>query len=205
MQTYEFERGADLKLKPDKVFDFLRNVKMMLDLTPYFEVKRVEKLDGTSPSGETGYRLELIDDVTGQDSNDQITIEECREGGRIEWVFQSEGRRVIFDIQPREGGSRLILKEIYLLSEDIKSGQIDRLSRDHLLWIRSIAQYLRLYEKNSLYNRIMRRIIKKTWLPMTPSQRRIALLILLIQGGVVLIFIFGGFMLYLKSIIEAFL
>ncbi|MTI85022.1 MAG: hypothetical protein FH756_14290 [Firmicutes bacterium] len=205
MQTYEFERGADLNLKPEKIFDFLRNVKLLLDLTPYFEVKRVEKLNDTALAGDAGYGLELVDDVTGQDSNDQIMIDECREGHRIEWAFQTEDRRVIFEIQPREGGSRLILKEVYRLSEDIDFKHIDRLSRDHLLWIRSIAQYLRLYEKSSLYNRVMRRIMEKTWLPMTPSQRRIALLILLIQGAVLVLFIFGVMMIYLKSALQGLL
>jgi len=205
MQTYEFERGADLNLKPEKIFDFLRNVKLLLDLTPYFEVKRVEKLNDNTLAKDTGYGLELVDDVTGQDSNDQIMIDECREDHRIEWAFQAEDRRVIFEIQPREGGSRLILKEVYRLSEDIDSKHIDRLSRDHLLWIRSIAQYLRLHEKSSLYNRVMRRIMEKTWLPMPPSQRRIALLILLIQGAVLVLFIFGVMMIYLKSALQGLL
>ncbi len=205
MQTYEFERGADLNLKPEKIFDFLHNVKLLLDLTPYFEVKRVEKLNDNFLAGDTVYGLELVDDVTGQDSNDRIMIDECREDHRIEWAFQAEDRRVIFEIQPREGGSRLILKEVYRLSEDIDSKHIDRLSRDHLLWMRSIAQYLRLHEKSSIYNRVMRRIMEKTWLPMTPSQRRIALLILLIQGAVLVLFIFGVIMIYLKSALQGLL
>jgi len=202
MHTYEFERGADLNLPPRRIFNFLKDVKLMLDLTPYFEVKKVEKLNEKPFAVGVEYKLELVDDVTGQGETDTMTIEEYEEGRRITWAFQGENRRVIFDIQPRGEGSRLMLKEIYRLPGGIRSGHIDRLSRDHLLWIRSIAQYLRLYEKNSLYHRIMRRIMEKTWLPMTPSQRRIALLILLIQGAVVLVFIFGGLMLYLKAILE---
>lgn len=203
MDTYKFERGADLNLSPRRVFKFLKDVRLLMLLAPFFEVKGVKKLSRGPFAEGARYKLDLVDDVSGQDAGDEIIIEEYREGRRIVWAFQEEKRNVIFDIQPRENGSRLIIREIYHLPENIRPGHIDRLSRDHLMWVRSIAQYLRLYEKDTFYHRFMRRVMEKIWLPMTPSQRRIALLILLIQGIVVLVFVLGGLMLYLKNIIEA--
>ncbi|MBO8128121.1 MAG: SRPBCC family protein [Peptococcaceae bacterium] len=205
MDIQEFERGADLNLPPEQVFDFLKDVKLMMDLTPFFEVKAVEKLTEGPLSEGSRYKLDLVDDVTEQDASDEITIEEYEERHRIAWAFEKEERRVIFEVRPRGRGSRLMVKEIYHLPGGVTSGYIDRLSRDHLLWIRSIAQYLRLYEKNTFYHRMMRWVMNKIWLPMTPSQRRIALLILLIQGVVLLAFVFGALMLYLKGIIEGLL
>lgn len=44
-------------------------------------------------------------------------------------------------------------------------------------WLRAIREYLRLYTKNSLYNRFFRLLMNKMIIGMSPSQRKICLML----------------------------
>jgi hypothetical protein len=65
------------------------------------------------------------------------------------------------------------------LAEDVE--------RHVVLWLRSVKEYLRMYLTNSLNARVFRYIMNRVILKMTPSQRKISLM--LIRLTVVEIFI----------------
>lgn len=46
-----------------------------------------------------------------------------------------------------------------------------------VLWLRSIKQYLRIYQTSSLNTRFFRLLMNRVILPMTPSQRKISLML----------------------------
>ena len=56
-------------------------------------------------------------------------------------------------------------------------GPPEDLERKMVLWLRSIQQYLRLYRTDSLNTRFFRLLMNRVILPMTPSQRKISLML----------------------------
>lgn len=47
-----------------------------------------------------------------------------------------------------------------------------------VFWLRSIKEYLRIQATNTLYSRMFKKVMDKIILPMTPSQRKICLMLL---------------------------
>lgn len=47
-----------------------------------------------------------------------------------------------------------------------------------VFWLRSIKEYLRIQASNTLYSKMFRKVMDKVILPMTPSQRKICLMLL---------------------------
>lgn len=56
-------------------------------------------------------------------------------------------------------------------------------------WFRSLREYLRLYERGGVWNRLWRLFMERLWLLMTPSQRQQAVLILKITALEFVIFL----------------
>lgn len=66
-----------------------------------------------------------------------------------------------------------------------------------VLWLRSITQYLRLYQNNTLNSRFFRMLMNRVILQMTPSQRKISLMLIRItflELLVILIILVGWFL-----------
>lgn len=65
-----------------------------------------------------------------------------------------------------------------------------------VLWLRSVKEYVRLYATDSLNTRFFRILMNRVILPMTPSQRKISLMLVRITALellVILIILFGWF------------
>lgn len=56
-------------------------------------------------------------------------------------------------------------------------------------WFKSLCEYLRLYERGGVWNRLWRLFMERLWLSMTPSQRTQAVLILKITALEFVIFL----------------
>lgn len=61
------------------------------------------------------------------------------------------------------------------------------LERNTVMWLRSIQEYLRLYQKNSVNTLFFRVIMNRIVMKMTPSQRKISLMLLRITAVEVLV------------------
>lgn len=119
-------------------------------------------------SSPTAYTAELVDHETGtpatlngeivRDKNTLITI--TADGG--EW-------RTI----------TLLEKNGTLWAEVLYSGEPpEEIERKVVLWLRAIQQYLRLYKTDSLNTRFFRLLMNRVILTMTPSQRKISLMLI---------------------------
>jgi len=72
-----------------------------------------------------------------------------------------------------------------------------------VLWIRSIKEYLRMYLKNTLNTIFFRYIMNKIILKMTPSQRKISLMLIrltVVEIFVILLIVIGYVIFVLKPL-----
>ncbi len=72
----------------------------------------------------------------------------------------------------------------------------DEQERFLVLWLRSIKEYLRLYLHNSINTRLFRMVMNKVILQMTPSQRKICLMLIrltVVELVVILLILVGWF------------
>lgn len=69
-----------------------------------------------------------------------------------------------------------------------------------VFWLRSIKEYLRMQVNTSLYSRIFLKVMDKIILPMTPSQRKICLMLtrLTVLEFAVILIIGAGYFLFMR-------
>lgn len=194
-------KTLDLKLGAQEAFRLLKDANRLFRLDPKWEVREVKPL-----SGEDGglVEVDLMDDLTEKDYRDRLTFE-ARDNELEIGYHEGWKRRTSIRVEPRGPGSRIHLTEEFKLPRDVRAGHIEHLGREQLRWLASISQYLRLYEKPTPYRRLMRRLMNRIWLPMTPSQRRIALIIVAVQALTLAAFVMAGLFVWLKVLIEGFL
>ena len=120
-------------------------------------------------------------EISGDDFSlaleDHETEEEFNLKGRINFS-DPNNYRIEFDsgvyksISIKPKGKELIAEVDY--RDDEVSEKLDE---NTFLWLKSIREYLRLFLKNNLYNLFFRIIMDKIILTMTPSQRKISLML----------------------------
>ncbi len=104
-------------------------------------------------------------------------------------VNLSEGDYISLTISP---GTENFEAEIVYRDPDFQDES--DLERNTVMWLRSIQEYLRLYKKSSLNTVFFRYIMNRIVLKMTPSQRKISLMLLRITAVellVILIIVIG--------------
>lgn len=192
-------KSLDLDLDPKETLRLLSDIDRLFRLDPKWEVREVKP--GADDETGTTVEVDLVDDLTEKDYRDRLQVK--RRPGELEIAYKEGWKKLTrIQVEPRERGSRIHLTEEYTLPDDVRAGHIEHLGREQIQWLKSIGQYLRLYETATPYRRIMRRIMNRIWLPMTPSQRRIALIIIAIQGLTLLAFAVAGVFVWLKVFIE---
>lgn len=72
-----------------------------------------------------------------------------------------------------------------------------------VLWLRAIKEYLRMYSKNSIYAKFFQYIMDRIILKMTPSQRKISLMLIritVVEIFVILLIVIGYVIFVLKPV-----
>ncbi|MDA8097782.1 MAG: hypothetical protein RDV00_05185 [Clostridia bacterium] len=196
-------KTIELGIRPERAFALLRDMERLFRLDPKWEVREVSPVNDPITNGGS-VNVELVDDLTEKEYKDQLEVTPSGDRERLEIRYNQGWKKItVIEIRPSGSGSCINLSEAYALPEDVKPGHIEHLSREQTQWLKSIGQYLRLYEKSTLYRLLMRRLMNGIWLTMTPSQRRIALIIIIIQAGTLLAFGLGALLIWLKLLIES--
>ncbi len=151
----------------------------LLRLNPYWAIKELqEEIEGYSVKAEdheTNVSFSFSGSVIS-DKRDGVTLE--AEG--LEWksitLFERDSMlwvRVIFEGEPKEQEEQKLL-----------------------YWLRSIREYLRLYRTTSLWTKMHRYLMNRILLPMTPSQRKISLMLIrltILEVFIILLIVVGYF------------
>lgn len=156
---------------------FCADVERLYRINPYLDIRTWEPLAGGS------YRVAWRNLSNGLTQALELRCE--RESADVFSVAYSEGirRRTRFALEGAPAGSRLVVTDDYtLLPEEERSRRVGEVDRSLTAWGWALHAYLRRehrYGGNPLWRWALRRI----WLPMSPSARRITAILVLVAAA----------------------
>jgi len=137
---------------------FFLNPDIVLSLNPSWYVKEIKSTD------KDIYDITLYDDKTDEIS--QIILNVEVRNNSIHYTMNSNVIEIfVHEVSPSITG--LSIEGNFFREEDLP------------YWLKGLKNYIQLEAKQS---RIVKLLLDKFWLSMTPSQRRIALIIILAEG-----------------------
>ncbi|MGB3210328.1 MAG: hypothetical protein WBB19_06445 [Desulforhopalus sp.] len=177
-------QGKKNLLSPAK----LLSAETLLRLNPHWIVEELVEENGTFTAAlkdhETEKSFQLLGTLTSPDAQ---TLEATLEQGDYKKVK-------LF----RRGAG--FWAEVVYRSEEEPDEAVER---HVVLWIRSIKEYLRMYLNNSLNTVFFRYLMNKIILKMTPSQRKISLMLIritVVEVFVILLIVVGYVIFVLKPL-----
>ena len=178
----EKEYELHLEIKGEQASELLFSnlqYERLLRLNPYWVIKELKEEGGD-------YFAQCEDHETNEPFSFSGCLRSVNSGGvtiemkGLPWqsisLFERDSvlwARVVFETEPDEKEEQ---KLIY--------------------WLRSIREYMRLYATTSLWTRMHRYLMNKVLLPMTPSQRKISLMLVrlsILEVVIILIIVVGYF------------
>lgn len=178
----EKEYELHLELESGQNNKFLAEIlsfEKLLRLNPYWVIKNIDtKSDGFAVQAEdheTNAPFSFSGDLVSDDV-DGVTIRIDSLNWQQITLFERNNQlwvKVIFDGEPPETEEQ---KVVY--------------------WLRSIREYIRLYVTTNLWTKAHRYLMNKVLLPMTPSQRKISLMLIrlsILEVFVILLIVVGYF------------
>ncbi len=150
--------SVNIKAPLDIVRDIFLKPNIVLRLNPSWYVKKIEATD------KGLYALTLYDDRTDETCQIFLNVEVWEKS--INYIINSNRIDFLIDeIKPSK--VRLSISGDFLNEADIP------------YWLKGLKNYIQLEAKQS---RIMKGFLDRFWLRMTPSQRRITIIIILAEG-----------------------
>jgi hypothetical protein len=176
--------SLDVPQSPTSVMQEWRDVETMLRLNPYYYFQT------WSRTGPTTYRAEF-ENQSNQTQN-MLAIE-SREGPGPEFTLHYDSglkRRTVFSVEAVMGGSRLTITDDYEgVPETERQQRLPEVDKSLKAWGESLRVYfVRLQRWSWLPG--WRWYIRRAWIPMKPSARRIVWWIYLIAVAEFFFFLF---------------
>lgn len=187
-KEYDLNLPAHGKSKPLSLADLL-SVETLLRLNPHWIVENLDEKNGTFTASFKDHETEKKFQLTGSLAfHDAQTLE----------LSFDEGYYQKIRLFPREAG--FWSEVIYRTAEEQQEPNED-IERHVVLWIRSIKEYLRMYLKNTPNTVFFRYIMNRIILKMTPSQRKISLMMirLTVVEILVILFIVIGYVIFVLN------
>ena len=131
-------------------------------LNPYW------KIIGLEEKGDDGYELDAMDHETDEPFELVGTTISSPQSGVTLCADEREWSEIVFYL--KDGGLWALVSSVDGLTEKDEERMI--------YWFRSVREYLRLYVKDTLWSKAHRYIMNKILLPMSPSQRKISLMMI---------------------------
>lgn len=134
--------------------------EFLFRLNPHWIITKFSCLEGSYTAEITDHETEVSKTVTGSYSLNNGGFPQLS-GDDIEWQ-----------------SIRFFLKNGSLHAEvSYTEEPPEEVERKIVLWLRAIKEYLRLYSENTLNTRFFKMLMNRVILPMTPSQRKISLML----------------------------
>jgi hypothetical protein len=148
----------EIKVTADSARECILNPDIVLRLNPSWYVKDINNVD------KNVYDITLYDDKT--DENIQIILAIEERNNVITYRMNSNVTEfIIHEVSPSITG--MSIEGNFFRKEDLP------------YWLRGLKNYIQLEAGQS---RIVKYLLDRFWLRMTPSQRRIALIIIIAEG-----------------------
>lgn len=159
--------------KRPMVLDDVLSVETLLRLNPHWIIDTVDDYNDR-------YSADLKDYVSGEEFSLEGTLERVAGGNIVLTLDHERCHKIAISITD---GDLQATVTYPCLEEELSEEE----ERYVVLWLRSVKEYLRMYLKDTLYSKFSRYIMNKITLQMTPSQRKISLM--LIRFTIVEIFV----------------
>lgn len=184
----DYELGLTLdKSKKDLSLDKLLPIETLLRLNPHWIIESVE-------SGGAGYEAQVKDHVSGEEFSLEGRL--SQDGGHKITIVLNHDTFSAIDLFVEDEQLKALVS--YSCGEEELTEEQERFM---VLWLRSIKEYLRLYATESLNTRAFRFLMNRVILKMTPSQRKISLMLIritVVEILVILLIVVGYVIFVLK-------
>ncbi|MBI5076137.1 MAG: hypothetical protein HZB62_13350 [Nitrospirae bacterium] len=160
-------------------FQVITDLKTIIRLSPFFSLKSIEPSSGRV--AQIGERLILTIEyyATKNIETHAIEIDRLETNRLISYAIGSGVIRTIrYGLEPVSGGIQLTQTfELDAENESLIKGTQDELD----VWLRSVGNYLKISERNSLSKQFQKWFMDSVWLKLTISERTIALIMVKIS------------------------
>ena len=147
-----------IKAPLDIVKSTLLQPDTVLRLNPSWYVKKTKETDNGF------YNITLYDDRTEKASSTTINAEVCEKSV----IYRSNSGRIEFSMDEiTPAATKLFISGDFFREEDLP------------YWLKGLKNYIQLEAKQS---RIIKGLLDRIWLRMTPSHRRITIMIIVAEG-----------------------
>ncbi|MBI5025931.1 MAG: SRPBCC family protein [Nitrospirae bacterium] len=197
MKEFSVEASIEVSLDKSKVFAILSDIEKIYRLSPYREVKSIEPPVSYPLQINSQYSIKLVRYEDESELNCIMKVNELRENEFL--ALNISGDKTVertYHLEDVSGKVRITQRESFMCSEEESEALSRKNLREIQFWLRSIGEYLRLYEKPTLWRKGFLCFMDRFWIPMSPSQRKISILVIKIT--ILELFIFIGIILTLK-------
>jgi hypothetical protein len=190
LKEYDLNLPVQGKKQPLSLSGLL-SVETLLRLNPHWIVEKLAEENGRFAAAlkdhETERPFQLVGSLAFPDAQ---TLELSLE--------QGDYRKI--SLLPKDNVFRA---EVVYREKEEQDEPGEDVERHVVLWIRSIKEYLRMYLKNTLNTVFFRYVMNKILLKMTPSQRKISLMLIrltVVEIFVILLIVVGYVIFVLKPL-----
>lgn len=162
------------RLSPERLHELSRDIEAMFRVNPYLYFKSWRQ------TGQDRCHVEFRNESNKQELALDMQVRPGPDLGFAVEYAQGLKKRTVFTIEPAEGGSRLTIADDYESVPDAererRAGEVDK---SLLAWGEALRVYFLRFHR---YGRVpgWRWYIRRLWIPMKPSARRIVWLLWLI-------------------------
>ena len=160
----------EVPLEPAALAAFCRDVERLYRINPYLEFRRWRE---TAPGAFTVSMRNLSNQ---RDFELQLTLERASERDFSMRYDRGVKRSTRFEIDATDGGSRLRITDDYRGAAETDTAEVDRSLH---AWGGALKEYL-LRDRRWGWCAPWRWYMRRVWVPMKPSARRITFIILLV-------------------------
>ncbi len=177
---------VDSPLSMETLREFCRDVERLYRINPCLEIASWRRI------GDDTFRVAWRNTSNQQDAALDLRVERESDDAFEVWYSQGLKRCTRFALAPAAAGSRLTITDDYSgVPEEERARRVAEVDPTLAAWGWALHAYLRRERRwggNAVYRCYMRRV----WLPMKPSARRITALLVLITAAEFLIVLFVG-------------
>ena len=161
-----------IPLQRDRVYPFFNDIERLLRLNPQWAVLSAE--GDLTPAKGAQFAVNVRYDRSDKEIKYTARIEEFIEGELLIIRLDADVMPRVFSVTIRDEGASSIIEYNEAGSEEFSLEE----KRELNLWLRSIANYIIIQQKKTLFSKAWKWFLDKIWLKMSPTGRRIVLIII---------------------------
>lgn len=167
-----YSSSIRIPFQRDRIFHFFNDIERLLRLNPQWAVLSVE--GDLTPVKGLQFTVNIRYDRSEKEIKYAARIEEFIKGELLTIQLYADVMSRVFSMTVRDEGASSLVE--YTEASDREPSVEEK--REINLWLRSIANYIIIQEKKTLFSKAWKWFLDKIWLNMSPTGRRIVLIII---------------------------